>query len=436
MASQAKSFQPVYVVDGCRTPFIKAKGVPGVFTASDLAVLAGRTLLSRHDWANDAIGEVILGCIMPKPTEVNIARIVSLRLGLDAAIPAWTVQRNCASGMQALDSAVKDIQSGRHEVVLAGGTEAMSHAPLLYNDDMTQWFGQLMGAKSVPAKLQQMIRFRPGYLKPVIALLCGLTDSIVDLNMGQTAEMIAKQFNITREQMDEFAVQSHLRLKQAYDNDAMQEVAAVFGHDGQVYTQDDGMRPDSSVEKLAKLKPVFDKKYGLVTPGNSSQVTDGASMLLLASKDAVEKYNLPILGCIADSQWAGLDPTVMGLGPVHASTPLLQRQGLGLDDIDYWEINEAFAAQVLGCVAAWKDQSYCRDQLKLNDSFGELDLAKVNIDGGAIALGHPVGTSGARIVLHLLHVLKRQNAQIGVASICIGGGQGGAMLLKQMDSIQ
>lgn len=430
-ATISTAAKKVYVVDGCRTPFLKARGVPGTFTASDLAVAAGRDLLSRQTWAKEALGEVILGCIMPKPTEVNIARIVSLRLGLANRIPAWTVQRNCASGMQALDCAVKDIQCGRHDVVLAGGTEAMSHAPLLFNDEMAAWFGQLMSTKSVPQKLQQLVTFRPRYLKPVIALLCGLTDPVVEMNMGQTAEEVAKRFNVSRAEMDAYAVRSHHRLCEAYKSEHMQEVTALFSHTGKVYQEDDGKRADSSTEKLATLKPAFDKKYGQVTAANSSQITDGAALLLLASEQAVKKYSLDVLGTIEDCQWAGLDPKMMGLGPVHAMTNLMQANKLALNDVDFWEINEAFAAQVLGCVQAWQDEDYCRESLGLSSVMGKLNQDKLNVDGGAIALGHPVGTSGARIVLHLLQVLKRENAETGVASLCIGGGQGGAMLVKR-----
>jgi len=195
---------------------------------------------------------------------------------------------------------------------------------------------------------------------------------------------------------------------------------------------DDGVRRDASLANLAKLKPFFDRKYGNVTPGNSSQITDGAAWIVLASEQAVKDHNLQPIGQIVDSEWAGLDPAQMGLGPVHAATPILKRHNLGLNDLDYWEINEAFAAQVLGCLAAWKDEKYCKEQLGLDRAMGSLDEKKLNVDGGAIALGHPVGASGARIVLHLLKVLKRNNAKRGMASICIGGGLGGAMLVEAL----
>ena len=200
--------------------------------------------------------------------------------------------------------------------------------------------------------------------------------------------------------------------------------------DGTIFEHDDGLRRDSSVESLAKLKPYFDRRDGNVTAGNSSQITDGAAWLLLGSEDEVRRRGIEPLGRITDSQWAGLDPAQMGLGPVHAATPLLLRNDLALGDIDAWEINEAFAAQLLGCLAAWRDATYCQEELGLVTALGEVDRNKLNLDGGAIALGHPVGASGARIVLHLLHVLRRLGGRRGIASLCIGGGQGGAMLVE------
>jgi acetyl-CoA C-acetyltransferase len=252
--------------------------------------------------------------------------------------------------------------------------------------------------------------------------------------MGQTAENVAYRFGITREQMDEFAVKSHQKVANAQDEGRLApgggEVEPLFDGDGNAYSLDDGVRRDASLANLAKLKPFFDRKYGNVTPGNSSQITDGAAWLLLASEDALRKFQLQPIGRIVDSEWAGLDPAHMGLGPVHAATPILKRHRLGLNDLDFWEINEAFAAQVLGCLAAWQDEKYCREELGLSGALGAMDQGKLNVDGGAIALGHPVGASGARIVLHLLKTLKHRKAKRGIACICIGGGLGGAMLVE------
>jgi acetyl-CoA C-acetyltransferase len=427
---QVSYASPAYVVDGARTPFLKARGRPGPFSASDLAVAAGRTLLARQPISPSQIDEVILGCAMASPDEPNIGRIVALRLGCGNHVPGFTVMRNCASAMQALDSAARNIWLGRADLVLAGGTEAMSRAPVLFNEDMVNWLADLARAKAPLDKALHLTRLRPGHFSPEIALIKGLTDPIVGLNMGQTCEVIADRFGITRKEMDRFAVRSHLRLAAAFDEGRMDEVIALYDPAGRAHEEDDGMRRDSTEEKLATLKPFFDRRVGQVTAGNSSQITDGAAILLLASETAVKEHNLKVLGTIEDCEWAALDPAEMGLGPAHASAPLLQRHGLGLEDIDTWEINEAFAGQVLACLAALDDADYCRENLGLDAPIGRIDEARLNVDGGAIAIGHPVGASGARIALHALKVLERQGGGTAVATLCIGGGQGGAMLLK------
>ena len=423
---------PVYVVDGNRTPFLKVRGKPGPFHASDLAVAAGRALLARQPFAPDKLGEVVLGCVSSGPDEANIARIVALRLGCSERMPAWTVQRNCASGMQAIDSAAKDIATGRAELVLAGGTESMSHHPVLFNPLMVAWFADWSRARSIGARARQLARLTGAHLKPVIGLLRGLTDPFLGLSMGQTAEQLAWRFAITREAMDAYAMRSHQRLAAATEKGRLEaEVVPVYDVEGRVHDHDDGLRPDTGMDQLAALNPVFDRTYGKVTAGNSAQVTDGAAMLLLASARAVDAHDLPVMGRIADVAWAGLDPAQMGLGPVHAMAPLLRHHGFDSADIDYWEINEAFAAQVLACLAAWSDEEFCRTELGMDKRFADIPEDRLNVDGGAVSIGHPVGASGARIVLHLLNVLERENARRGVASLCIGGGQGGAMLVER-----
>jgi len=424
--------RPVYVVDGARSPFLRARSKPGPFYASDLSFQAGRALLYRQPFSPEAFDQVIMGCVMGAPHEVNIARIVALRLGCGDKVPAWTVQRNCASGMQALDCAAQDIASGRSELVLAGGAEAMSHAPLLFGSGMAAWLGTFSAARKPVDKLKAAMAFRPAYLKPVIGLMCGLTDHFVGLNMGQTAEILAHRFHISREAMDVYAVRSHQRLAKAAEQGNLDEIETLYDNAGKYYDSDDGCRPDSSLEKLAKLRPAFERPFGKVTAGNSAQITDGAAWLILASEDAVEKYKLPVIGQIRDSQWAGVDPSQMGLGPVHAMAPILERNGFDSDDIDFWEINEAFAAQVLSCQHAWQSEDYCTRELGLKKAFAPINEARLNVDGGGVALGHPVGASGARIVLHVLKVLQREKAQRGIATLCIGGGQGGAMLVERV----
>ena len=424
--------KPVYIVDGARTPFLKSRNRPGPFAAADLATDAGRALLLRQPFAPTDLDEVILGCAAPAPDEVNIGRVAALRMGCGNKVPGWTVMRNCASGMQALDSAIDSMRAGRSNLVLAGGVDALSRAPLLFSDAMVAWLANFYAAKTVGRRAAVLAQFRLRYLAPVIGLMKGLTDPIVGLLMGQTAENLAFRFDITRQEMDAFAARSHARVLAAQRAGHFErEIVPLFDRTGKVYTADDGVREDSTPENLAKLRPFFDRKYGNVTAGNSSQVTDGAAWLVLATEDALARFGLTPMGRLVDTQWAALDPAQMGLGPVYAATPLLQRNGLALGDVDAWEINEAFAAQVLACLRAWQDDGFCREELGLQGALGALDEDKLNVDGGAIAIGHPVGASGARIVLHVLNVLARTGGKRGVASICIGGGQGGAMLVER-----
>ena len=425
--------RPVYLVDGARTPFLRVAGKPGPFTPMDLAVQCGRPLLARQPFPTTQIDQVILGCVNVIGEELNPARISALRLGLPTSIPANTVQINCGSGMQSIDNGWRKIRDGGAHLVLAGGSEALSHAPLYFPRQAVDWFAALGSARSPLARVKAMSRFRPSHFKPVIGLLKGLTDPIVDLNMGQTAELLAHLFSIQRGAADEYSVASHRRLAQAQQKGYLDnEVTPSFTRDGRHYAYDDGVRADTSVEKLASLKPVFEKPWGQVTAGNSSQITDGASWVLLASEEAVERYSLQPKARIVDSQWSALSPAIMGLGPVLSATALLKRRGMEMPDIDLWEINEAFAAQVLACLAAWQSEEFCRTVLGLDTAQSAPSRERLNVDGGAISLGHPVGISGNRIVLHLANALQRLGLRRGIATQCIGGGQGGAMLLERV----
>jgi len=318
--------------------------------------------------------------------------------------------------------------------LLLGGVLAdrLPRAPLLFSDAMVGWLSNWSAARTMGRRAALVSQFRLRFLAPVIGLMKGLTDPVVGLLMGQTAENLAFRFGISRREMDEFAARSHQRVLAAQrEGRYAREIVPLYDRAGNVYAADDGARDDSSPDRLSRLKPFFDRKYGNVTAGNSSQITDGAAWLLLATDEAVKRFGLMPRGRIVDAQWAALDPAQMGLGPVYAATPLLERHGLALGDVDAWEINEAFAAQVLACLCAWQDDDFCRQELGLPGALGAVDPERLNVDGGAIALGHPVGASGARIVLHVLDVLERRGGRRGVAAICIGGGQGGAMLVER-----
>ena len=423
--------RPVYIVDGARTPFIKARGRPGPFTPVDLAVQCGRPLLLRQPFAPTAFDQVILGCVNVVADEMNPARVAALRLGMGEAMVAFTVQINCGSGMQSIDTAFRYIQQGTADLILAGGAESLSHAPLVLSHDATEWFAELNGARSPMARAKAAMGFRPDFLSPVVGLERGLTDPITDLNMGQTAEVLAQMFDISRHEADVYASESQLRSARAHQEGWFKdELEPAFAPDGELYDRDDGVRPDSSPDKLAKLKPAFEPPFGKVTAGNSSQITDGATWVVLASEAAVKEHGLEPLAEIVDSRWSALDPRIMGLGPVLSATDLLRAHDMTLSDVPIWEINEAFAAQVLACLAAWQDDDFRRQALGLEGDFGQIDRERLNVDGGAIGMGHPVGASGARIVLHLANAMKRLSQPRGVATECIGGGQGGAMLIQ------
>ncbi|PRD42563.1 acetyl-CoA C-acyltransferase [Phyllobacterium phragmitis] len=427
----AASGRPVYLVDGARTPFLRARGKPGPFTPVDLAVQCGRPLLARQPFSPEIFDTVILGCVNVLADEMNPARVAALRLGMGAAMTAFTVQINCGSGMQSIDTAFRTIEAGKADLILAGGAEALSHSPLVLSQEATKWFGRFATEKTAWGKTAALAEFRPEMAKPVIGLERGLTDPMTNLNMGQTAEEIGHLFGITRQAADAYALESHRRLSHAHKDGFLDgELVPAISRDGMLYDHDDGVRPDTSMEKLANLKPVFEKPYGNVTAGNSSQITDGASWVILASEEAVKKHRLKPLARIIDAEWSALDPSIMGLGPTLCSTALLRRRGLTREDVDLWELNEAFGAQVLACLAAWEDEQYCRDVLGLEGTFGPIERDRLNVDGGAISLGHPVGASGNRIVLHLVNAMRRLGLKRGMATECIGGGQGGAMLME------
>ncbi|MCK5640560.1 MAG: thiolase family protein [Gammaproteobacteria bacterium] len=427
-----KSAREVVVVAGIRTPLGKAGGAFDQFGAVDLGAITVREVLARSPLTRDDIDQVIIGNVIQPAEAANISRVIALTAGIPRSVPAHTVQRNCASGMQAVSDAAEKILSARADVVLAGGVESMTHVPLLFHDQFRAAMAKLPRAKSVQQKLSVAAELAKAPWKPRIALLEGLTDPIVNLNMGQTAEVLAREFGISRQQQDEYALASHQRADAAWESGWFEEeVMHVFPPPGySAVHRDEGIRGKQSMQALARLKPTFERPLGTVTAGNSSQITDGATMLLLTHRAKAEAEDWPILGYLYDWAYAGCDPERMGLGPVYAAHRLLKRRGLTVADLARLEINEAFATQVLACAKAMGSKQFAADKLGSSQAMGEPDPANLNVHGGAVAIGHPVGMSGARLVLTLLHQLKRDTGGgIGVASLCIGGGQGGAVLM-------
>ncbi|PCJ56610.1 MAG: acetyl-CoA C-acyltransferase [Planctomycetota bacterium] len=424
----------IAIVDGVRTPFCRAGGIFNRISADDLGAAVVKELCSRHEGLVDQVDELIFGNVAQPANAANVARVIALKGGLSKRVPAYTVHRNCASGMEAITTATSKIRAGEGDVYIVGGAESMSNIPLMFNQKMTDFFIQLMKSKSLMSKLKTFLSFRPSFLKPVIAVQEGLTDPFCGLNMGMTAEVLSREFHVTREQQDVFSLESHKRAAQATAAglfaDEILPVPVAPAYDF-VQSSDDGIRKEQSIEALKKLKPYFDRITGSVTVGNACGLTDGAGSLLIMSEEKAKELSLNPLGYLKDFAYAGLDPERMGLGPVYSTAKLLNSLEMSMDDIDLIELNEAFAAQVLANEIAFDSDDFAKKYLNQEKKVGFLDPDKMNVNGGAIALGHPVGATGARMVLTLLKEMQRKNLNTGLATLCIGGGQGAALLLER-----
>lgn len=422
----------VAIIDGVRTPLCKAGGVLASYRADDLGALVVRELISRTGLDPERVDEVIFGAVAHPAEAMNLARVIARKAGLPKEVIAQTVQRNCASGMQSLTTAALQIQAGRSDIVVAGGAESMSNIPLMFGREMTDLFVGLMRAKTPWQRVRTISRFRPRFLTPVVGLQLGLTDPICEMNMGETAELLAREFAISRDEQDAFAVVSHERARAAQASGALGEEIVPICPPPRYRPQegDDGPRDGQSVEKLGKFKPFFDRAAGTVTIANSCPVTDGAVALLLCADDVAERHGLEPIGFIDAWEYAALDHERMGLGPAYATAKLLESQGIDLDAFDLIELNEAFAAQVLANERAFRSDQFAREKLGRDKALGEIGRERLNVNGGAIALGHPVGATGSRLVLTLLKELRRRHAKRGLATLCVGGGQGAAVALE------
>ena len=430
------AMKDVFIVDGRRTPQAKAgldlKDVSAPFLGAYLV----KHLIDGAAIPSDAVDEVIMGNTGTPAKYPNVGRVIALEAGLHKKTSGYTVHRNCASGMEAASQAFLKIASGRSDLIVAGGVESMSQMPLLFNKDMTNLFIHLMKAKSLGEKLSALSAFRPNYLTPIIAVEQGLTDPFCNMNMGMTAELLAREFKITREEQDIYANNSHTKAIAAMKAGRFKDeiLPITIGEAlNKLLAEDVGPRANSTVEGLAKMKPYFDKKSGTVTVGNSCPLTDGGSALLFASEEAVKKYNLKPIAKMIDYHFHGLEPERMGMGPLLAMDGVMRRTKMKLADFDLIEINEAFAAQILSVAKAFKDKNMAA-RFDVDCAWGELDFNKLNVNGGGIALGHPVGSTGSRIMVTLMHELKKRNAKFGIASLCIGGGQGGAVIIENIAS--
>jgi acetyl-CoA acetyltransferase family protein len=425
----------VVIVDGLRSPYIKAWTDFAQISAQDLATYVVRELLERNNLNADMINEVILGNIAQPPEAANLARVVALQSGVPKSTPAFTVQRNCASGMESIASAYYRMQVDEGDIYLTGGVESMSRIPLLFNEAATKWFGKLSRAKTLGQRISTFLKFRFGFLNPIIGLQLGLTDGFCGLNMGETAEILAKEFKISREEQDEFALNSHQKAEQATNEGILGEEIVpipVPPRFDKMIDTDNGIRKGQTMEALAKLRPVFDRYNGTVTAGNASQITDGAAALIVMTEDRARELGYKSLGKIRSFAFAGLDPSRMGLGPAYATPLALERAGVTLKDIQLIELNEAFAAQVIANLRVFASNDLSKKYLDRDQAIGEINMEILNVNGGAIALGHPVAASAARLVITLLQEMKRRDLNLGLATLCVGGGQGAAFVLERI----
>lgn len=419
------------IVDGVRTPFSKTGTDLARLGAEELGRIAVSSLLTKTGLNPALIDEVIFGCVGQPADAANVARVIALRAGIPEHVPAFTVHRNCASGCEALTQAYEKMLAGRGEIFVVGGTESMSQVPLLYTHQAAAKFAKLSRARSIGQKLGAMLSFRPSDFKPRIGLQLGLTDPVCGMNMGETAEVLAREHGITREKQDAFALESHQRAIAAREK-LEQEICPIYPPSTKaVMTNDNGPRKEQTMEALAKLKPVFDRKNGTVTAGNASQITDGAVALLVMSEMKAAELGMTPLGVLTGYAYAGCDPQRMGLGPVYAIAEAERRTGITLDHADLVEINEAFAAQVIACLACLKSDDFAQKHLKRERHVGKIPKEALNVNGGAIALGHPVGATGARLILTSLKELQRRDARRALISLCVGGGQGAAIWLER-----
>jgi len=420
----------VAIVAGCRTPFARSGSTFRDVPAVTLARHAARELLYRTDIDPAVVDEVVVGQVVPSVLVPNVAREVSLLPQFPRTIPAYTLNRACASAAQAITNAADQVRMGHADVVLAGGVESLSDIPILHSRRFSQLLVEASKARTLGQRLGVFARVRPKDLVPVTP---AIAEPSTGESMGQSAEKMAKENGISREAQDRVALMSHERAAAGTaDGRLTAEIVPWFGgrQGDEVTTSDNGIRTDTSLDQLAKLRPVFDRQYGSVTAGNSSPLTDGAAMVLLMAEERARELGFEPLAFIRSYAVAAVDPGwQLLMGPAYAVPKALARAGIAWSDLDLVEIHEAFAAQVLSNAQAWASPEWAK-KLGLAAPVGEVDWERTNVMGGSIAIGHPFGATGARLVTTLANEMKRRGARYGLVSICAQGGMGSALVLE------
>ena len=422
----------VAIVEGCRTPFAKSGTAFRDLSAVELGKVAVRELIARADLDPAEIDHVIYGTVVQSVQEPNIAREVTLGSGIPASVPSFTVGRACASSNQAITSGAEQILAGQADVVVAGGAESLTDVPILFSPEMRGALVRASKARSLPERIQAFRAIRPRHLAPITP---AIAEPTTGLTMGESAEKMAQENGISREAQDRWALRSHqLAAAATADGRLTAEIAPVYvpPRFDEVVTSDNGIRADTSLEKLSTLKPVFDRRYGTVTAGNASPLTDGASAVLLMSEEKAKALGYEPLGYIRSYAYASLDPGDQLLqGPVYAAPTALERAGLSMKDIDLLEIHEAFAAQVLSNMQWWDSDEIARKRLGRDRAIGVPPEDRINVMGGSIAIGHPFGATGGRVTVTLLNELRRRGGQFGMISVCAAGAMGFVMIVER-----
>ena len=431
MATLGTNGRRVAIVAGVRTPFAKAGTALKDFTAIELGKLAVAELIQRSNLDGKNVDAVVYGTVVPAVIAPNIAREVSLMPMLPRGTEAYTVSRACASANQAITDAADQIVLGHHDVVIAGGAESLSNVPILHSRSMSEKLVAFSRARSTGQRMKLLGSIRP---KDFVPITPAIAEPTTGETMGESAEKMAKINHITRQAQDEFALRSHERAAEGTrDCRLTSEIVPVYLPPKleQALASDNGIRTDSSLEQLAALKPVFDRRYGSVTAGNASPLTDGASTVLLMSEERAKSLGYTPLAFIRSYAYAALDPgEQLLMGPVLAAPVALKRAGLGLADMDLIEMHEAFAAQVLSNLEGFTSREWAR-RAGFDAPVGEVDPERLNVMGGSISIGHPFGATGGRILTTLVNELRRRDGEFGLMTVCAAGGMGHAMVVER-----
>ena len=424
----SSTVRPVAVLGGARIPFARQDGPYAKASNQDMLTTALNAVVEKFGLEGERLDEVAAGAVLKHSRDFNLARESVLGSKLAPETPAYDVQQACGTGLEATILVANKIALGQAEVAIAGGVDTSSDAPLALNDDLREILLEVNRTKSNAARLRALAKLRPQQLVPEIPRNA---EPRTGLSMGEHCAIMAREWDLGREEQDELAVQSHRKLADAYESGWLDELVVPFLG----LERDQNLRPDSSVEKLAKLKPVFGGSDGTMTAGNSTPLSDGASAVLLASEDWAKARGLPVKAYLIDAQTAGVDYVHKREGllmaPAYAMPRMLQRAGLKLQDFDFYEIHEAFAAQVLCTLKAWEDERFCSERLGLDEPLGQIDRDKLNVHGGSLGAGHPFGATGGRIVAGLAKLLSENGSgRRGVISICAAGGLGVTAIME------